>query len=947
MKKHLLFSLIFASMMATSNLTATAKTTPEDEKKPENINTERKGAIAGRIFDASGESLPGAVIYIEDLQMSCLSDAWGYFYLPGLIEGKHSLAISYIGYNTISEELDITGGRTFEKIYVFTEGIEIQSVEISGIVSGRRKALQQQKANEGVSNVISAEQMSKFPDQNIGDAMKRIPGINVQYDQGEARFGQIRGTSPDMSSVTLNGNRTPSAEGETRAAQLDLIPAEMIQTVEVKKVVTADMDGDAIGGSVNLVTKSAPGTTIINGQFGTGYNPISEKLNFNGALTIGSRFFDDKLGAIFAVSYDNNPIGSDNIEAEWAQEDNGNAYIEEFQQRQYYLIRERQSYSLALDYEFNANHRLDFKAMYNVRNDWENRYRVTYKNISAPDENGIVTSYVRHQTKGGGAEVNFARLEKQMTQSYNLGGEHKFGILSVDWNVDYATASEDRPDERYICWQTDKKNPLSFYVNTENGKQPSLTPVDASQTTFNATNYSTLDELTQSYQEIKEAEVKASINFTLDLAKGEYGNKLKFGYKLQDKTKTNQVTFYDVDPLQSDFLAQSMSNTVDMSKDNYMAGNYSIGSFVSKEFLGNLNFNDASLFTKEQNLAEQAGNYEGHETINAAYARFDQKLGTDVLLIAGLRYENTVLDYTGNNFNIDADGAESLTPTHIRRSLNNLLPSLLLKYTPMDNLIVRGSYTQTIARPKFSQLVPGDIINLDDEEFTQGNPDLVNTLSHNFDAMVEYYLPNAGLISAGVYYKQINDFIAEVNLEDYSVNGSVWSNYYRAVNAGNATLLGFEVAVQTDLAFITPALKNFGIYANYTHNISQVTELTDPLLANREASELQLPGTPAHIANASLYFENKIFSAAVSYNYASAFLDNESIGVDAFNDRWYGAVNYLDVNLSVKATKWLTVYAEVNNILNQPLYYYQGYENQVMQSEYYGTTGRVGIKLKF
>ncbi len=947
MKKNLLFAFAFASVMFSANLNAMAKGVTEDEKAPAEENAERNGAVSGRIVDANGEPLPGAVIAIDGLQMSCLSDVYGYYYLPGISEGDHSMTISYIGYNSVTEAINISGGKTLEKSVTITEGVDIQGVEVTGIVSGRRKALQKQMANSGVSNVISAEQMSRFPDQNIGDAMKRIPGINVQYDQGEARFGQIRGTSPDMSSVTLNGNRTPSAEGETRAAQLDLIPAEMIQTVEVKKVVTADMDGDAIGGSVNLVTKSAPGMTILNGQIGTGYNPISQKINYNGAITAGSRFFNDRLGAILAISYDNNPIGSDNIEAEWAQDDNGNAYIEEFQQRQYYLIRERQSYSLALDYEFNANHRLDFKGMFNIRNDWENRYRVTYKGLTAPDEDGIVTSYLRHQTKGGGEDVRYSRLDKQMTQSYNLGGEHKFSILTMDWNVDYATASEERPDERYICWQTDKKNPISFYANTENGKEPVFTPLNASQTVFNAENYSTLDELTQSYENIREAEIKASLNFTLDLTGGEYGNKLKFGYKLQDKTKTNEVTFYDIDPQQSDFLTESMANTINVSKSNFMAGDYQLGSFVTREYLGNLNFNDSGLFTKEENLAEEAGNYDGHETINAAYVRFDQKLGSKVLLIGGVRYENTAINYNGFTYNVDANGDESLTSKNIERSMNNILPSLLVKYTPMDNFIVRGSYTQTLARPKFSQLVPGDIINLDDEEFTQGNPDLENTLSHNFDAMVEYYLPNAGLLSAGVYFKKINNFIAEVNLEDYTVAGTEWKNYYKAVNAGNATLLGFEAAAQSDLEFISLALKNFGIYANYTFNLSQVTELTDPLLAERDASELQLPGTPKHIANASLYFENKLLSAALSYNYASAFLDNESIGVDAFNDRWYGAVSYLDVNLSVKATKWLTVYGEVNNILNQPLYYYQGYEDQVMQSEYYGMTGTIGVKLRF
>ena len=140
------------------------------------------------------------------------------------------------------------------------EGVELAEVNVKGAFSGQRRALQMQKSSMGVTNVVSADQVGKFSDSNIGDALKRINGINVQYDQGEARFGQVRGTSADLTSVTVNGNRLPSAEGDTRNVQLDLIPADMVQTIEVSKVVTSDMDGDAIGSAINLVTKNKAGS---------------------------------------------------------------------------------------------------------------------------------------------------------------------------------------------------------------------------------------------------------------------------------------------------------------------------------------------------------------------------------------------------------------------------------------------------------------------------------------------------------------------------------------------------------------------------------------------------------------------------------------------------------------------------------------------------------------
>ena len=111
---------------------------------------------------------------------------------------------------------------------------------------GQAKALNQQKTNVNVSNVISADQIGRFPDSNIGDALKRVPGIAMQNDQGEARNIVVRGLASELNSVTLNGNRIPSAEGDNRKVQMDVIPSDMIQTIEVNKTLTPDMDADAI-----------------------------------------------------------------------------------------------------------------------------------------------------------------------------------------------------------------------------------------------------------------------------------------------------------------------------------------------------------------------------------------------------------------------------------------------------------------------------------------------------------------------------------------------------------------------------------------------------------------------------------------------------------------------------------------------------------------------------
>ena len=955
MKKKLYAFVLFVSLalgaLAPSGLVA-APDTEAEAKAAAAAAAAPRGSLAGVVLDDARHAIAGAVVYIRTLNLGTVSASDGSFSLRGIPEGTYEVCVNYVGYEQICRNFAIRKDETQHCEFLLHEGMAIGSVVVSGIVEGQRRALTLQRNNDGVSNIVAADQMSRFADANIGDAMKRIPGINVQYDQGEARFGQVRGTAPDLTSVTLNGNRLPSAEGDSRAAQLDLIPTDMIQTIEVNKVVTADMDGDAIGGSVNLVTKNSPYRQTLSANAGMGYNPISQRVTFNGSVSWGSRFFKDRLGVMAAVAYHNNPIGSDNIEATWKQDDDGKAYVDEFEIRQYYVHRERQSYSLSLDWKFNENHKIELRGMYNRRNDWENRYRLTYKDIT-PDGDGTATAYLRRQTKGGSPDNKFARLERQQTADIALSGEHNLGWLGVEWGFDYARATEDRPNERYIGLESDEDDPIRFGVDLSDGREPHFTPTDASRMELNTTNFIKLDELTESFSEIEENEYKAHVDLRARLFTGTFAGTIKAGYKYQHKEKSKFITFYDVEPADEEsFIAAAMGagNTFDATRGNFYAGDYTVGDFVSKQYLSRLDFGDASQFDLVRNPMEEAENYEGRETIHAAYLRYDQQLGSRLKLIAGLRLEHTQFDYTGNALHVDADEEHiTSTPVSRRSDYDNWLPSVLLKYEPVDNLVLRASFTTTLARPKFRQLVPGDRVNLADEEYTMGNPDLRNTISNNYDLMFEYYFRSIGLVSAGVYYKDISDFIVDAMIEDQTIGGTEFKELYKAVNAGDATLFGVELAFQRDLGFISPALKNFGIYTNYTYNRSKVTRLTDPIFAGRSADGIQLPGTPEHTVNASLYFENKRLTATLSYNYASSFLDNEEMGMTAFTDRYYDKVNYLDLNASYTFGKKFktTFYAEANNLLNQPLRYYQGTKERVRQAEYYGIRFSVGAKVRF
>ena len=306
------------------------------------INDEGSGCIIGRVTDKAHNSLPGASVAIAN-GTGVTSDLNGNFRIANLKPGTYTVTISYVGFQPVTQTITIGSGDEKHADFVMNEGVKLDEVTVTGVFSNQRKALQMQKSAMGVTNVVSADQVGKFPDSNIGDALKRINGINVQYDQGEARFGQVRGTSSDLTAVTINGNRLPSAEGDTRNVQLDLIPADMIQTIEVNKVVTADMDGDAIGGGINLVTKNHPSNRVLNFTASSGYSWISEKPHWNVAGTWGDRFFGDRLGIMASASYQYAPGGSDNTEFEYVEK-KGEIQLKEAQVRQYYVTRERQSY---------------------------------------------------------------------------------------------------------------------------------------------------------------------------------------------------------------------------------------------------------------------------------------------------------------------------------------------------------------------------------------------------------------------------------------------------------------------------------------------------------------------------------------------------------------------------------------------------------------------------
>ena len=908
--------------------------------------------LKGKVLDsADALSLPGATLRLEPSHRYTVSDVSGDFEFLNVPDGTYTLSVNYMGYQVYKQQLTVNGKQEDVTILLSPLAQSIGEVTVMGdIAKGQARALNQQKNNGNISNIISSDQVGRFPDQNIGDALKRVSGITMQNDQGEARNIIIRGLSPELNSVTLNGDRIPSAEGDNRNVQMDLIPADMISTIEVNKTLTPDMDADAIGGSVNLITRAVPNKQRISATLGGGYMPIREKPIYNGSLVYGNRFANNKLGIVLSGTLQNQNFGSDNIEAVWGKDDDDRIFMEEMNVRKYDVQRIRRSISLATDYEINSRNRLELNAIYNWRDDRENRYAAIYKDMEWDDDAQSYRGSVSREDKAGidNNSNKGSRLETQKVMNFSLRGEH---LLSSKWDFDWATsyskASEEKPNERYIEYEQED---VLLNQDISNTRKPFV------MDNFHDYSKFGLATLTESDGYTWEDEFGAKFNFRFPLsAIADQKGRFRFGGRLRIKNKKRDNNFFAYEPLNGELGTMDQTQMVTWGNALTQGAHYIPGSFVDKKFIGGLDLRNGSLFEAEDDPSEYlAENYKAKEMITAAYVRWDQNFSERTSMILGARVERTDIDYTGNYVE---DEETLVDEVGTKNHYINVLPSITLRHDVNKDFILRAAVTTSLARPNYYDLAPYVNAMPSDNEVAVGNPNLKATYATNVDLMAENYFKNVGIISGGLFYKRLTNFIYRYSDVSYTrdkfsadfpdISNPIpadatdqWS-FIQSRNGDNVDIYGFEFAFQRQLDFLPGKfLKGFGVYANYTYTHSVAKGITNE--DGEERDGLGLPRTAPHMLNGSLSWENDRFSARVSANFTSAYLDE--IGSDAFSDAYYDKQFFLDANASYKITKQLRIFGEANNLTNQPLRYYQGSKDYTMQMEYYRPRFNLGVK---
>ncbi|WP_439129753.1 TonB-dependent receptor [Polaribacter sp.] len=915
------------------------------------------GTIQGLITDENGIYVPGASVSLEATKKGDVTNFDGKFTIVAVPVGTYTLKVRYLGYKDVEQLITVKQNQTTKvNLQLKSGGIELNEIQIKTYtLSGQSKALNKQKNNINITNVVSTDQIGKFPDANIGDAVKRIPGITMQVDQGEARNIIIRGLSPQLNSVTLNGSRIPSAEGDNRNIQMDLIPSDMIQSIQVNKAVTPDMDADALGGSVNLITRTAPQSFRLSATAGSGVNTITNKRILNGSFLVGDRSTDKKFGWMLSATVNDNDFGSDNVEAEWTNEFgyfdgtdevelDVNPYANVFEQRTYLVQRVRRSFSANFDYQLNDNNNIYLKTMYNWRDDRENRFRFEQEILDAVDINigdftltdNTPTMFpvgVKRQSKGGidNNRNKNRRLEDQRMQNYSLGGNHLFGNLKIDWMASFAKASEERLNERYAEFESE------YIINNDisNSKFPLYTAVNTADVN-NLSNFK-FGEITEENQYTEEEDINVFVNFELPsdfFGKGD--GFIKFGARTRIKNKVRDNNFFEFD-LENQFPTLASIPTKSYTDPNYLAGSqYQAGLFADESWLGTLNLQNGDTVADEF----LRDNFNVEESVYAAYLMTNQKLSDKLSVLAGVRLEHTKLSATGNNI-LDEDTLDGTITKE--SSYSNFLPGVHFKYDATKNTVLRFAWTNTLARPNYADITPTlDVVTGDDEVFV-GNPDLNPTTSMNFDLMAETYFKNVGILSGGLFYKSINDFIYTFQSQttsDIYGQGTTGFDVFQPLNGDDASIFGIEFALQRQLDFLPGFLKNFSVYLNYTHLSSDANGIRNE--DGDERDDLDLPNTAPNMFNGSLAYADNKFSARLSLNFSDSYVDE--IGGNAFEDRYYDQQLFLDFNATYAINSKLRVYTGVNNITNQPLRYFQGVSNRTMQMEYYGQRITFGLK---
>lgn len=732
------------------------------------------GDLVGKVVDAtSGASISGAVVSISGVRDRIVTGRDGSYRVSDIAQGDHTVAASFLGYKTAKSTVSVpaTGAATLD--IPLTGGDDAQEVVVTGTRLARARALNLQLNNTGVSNIVSADDVGRFPDNNVADAATRLPGVSVfrNRETGEGEYLTIRGLASDFNVTTVNGVRVPNTDNGSRQVSLTLVPPFGLQTVSIKKSSTPDMDGDAVGGTLDLRTPSAFdfNKPVLHVRAQYGYNErASDQGEPKDAYVFqvdgGQRFGPDHKFGVYATAYyyKKNSISEESEnDGEWTPYvkpansqvpiDYRTLHLPGLDLDYYRLSQERYGGNLTLDYQDDKT-KLYLIAQAAKFKKIDDHSELIVKARNLYDANGL------YNPSAFFIDRNFnTGDEASMLATAQVGGESRFNRLKLEYNAFVSYGERGNPAGYGMEWETpSNKAPYNNTGVTFISPDPRFPewqlPTALQPLVYDNSQLTSFDGAGRRTNQTNERKYGGKFDATYDMDGSYFLKRIKAGFKYQLQHQDhNEVAYTTKDFNYASFGA---SPWVGRSVNSILSGYYRFGSLINRDAL--VASIDAAT-TGHAKDPTSASHYE--ENIFAGYAMGDFIWG-QWEAVTGLRVEKT--DVHNINWNSDDDPTKSGFAT-TDRSYTEVLPSIHINYRASEKIVYRAAIWTSFSRPAYQYIAGGSSISRDGSgaitSISRGNPDLHPMESLNYDASAEYYLGNAGLVSLGVFYKDLSNYI--------------------------------------------------------------------------------------------------------------------------------------------------------------------------------------------
>lgn len=902
---------------------------------------QKRGAVKGVMLDASnGQALSFANVSIKGTTQGTVSDVEGKYFLSGIESGETVLVFNYIGYAILEKTVQIIAGEDFElNVELIVDFVQLDDVVITAQAMGQQAAINQQLNSNTISSVVSKDKIEELPDQNAAESIGRLPGVSIQREGGEGTKVIVRGLAPRFNSITVNGIQIPSTDASDRSVDLSMISPDMLAGIEVIKSLTADKDADAIGGTVNFMIKKASSGFQADARANYGYNGHVKGFGqYKGSVSLSNRFFNDKMGVIIGANYQKADRSKDELYGDYeVVRDSAVTNITNLNLHDVSEIRTR----------YGGNATIDF----NVLNG-----NIMYNAMIAKTERDQVQMRRRYRVSDSYQEYEMKdKTTETLLISNSLSGEHQVSVFELTWNTSYSISKASTPF--YSRYRFREIGAYDGDIIEDQG--PKLIPEFAK----NNLDKTTFHEGYWDDDAVSDANVTGQLdlkyNYTIN---NKLGGFLKAGAKIRQKSRDrdfNRVV------LVKDDLESVIQNSPDRweldseddilisnfvkqyESEEFLNGDYDFGLQLDRDKLNEFGEEFRDLYTRD--ILLDLNDYNATEKITSGYIMGELNFTEKLMFSPGVRIENTTNSYTGYQYRI---GVASLPDTSGSFNYNEVLPMIHLRYKPVTWFDVRLAVTKTLSRPNYYNLVPWENKNTSALTMEKGNPELKHTSVWNYDMFLSFY-NKYGLFTVGGFYKELNniDFIRTyydlVESETYKIT--------QPVNAEGVTKVkGIEFDFQTNLKYLPAPLDGIILSANYSYINSEtyyplLYVTRDPITGKGTTIDTvrvgRMPGQAEHIANISIGYEKKGFSARLSMVYQGNTL--AIVGVREENDAYTNDIFRVDFSTQQKIGKNWRVFLNVNNTLNTPDNSYLAENIYATYEKYYGLTAELGVRYKF